>query len=95
MIRLDRDSHEQVAADVDLGYAHGIAEDHVRRVGSLRLADSSARWRRAPMNDAQARRLRRLGVAVPERATKGQASDLITLAEARARLDRLSRRRAA
>jgi superfamily II DNA or RNA helicase len=95
VIRLDRDSHEQLAADVDLGYAHGIAEDHVRRAGSLRLVDSSARWRRAPMNDAQARRLGRLGVAVPERATKGQASDLITLAEARRRLDRLSRRRAA
>ena len=94
VIRLDRDDHEQLAAGVDLGYAHGIAEDHVRRAGSLRLADASARWRRAPMNDAQARLLRRLGVAVPEGATKGEASDLITLAEGRRRLDQLTRRAA-
>ena len=43
VIRLDRDRHEIVARDVDLGYAHGIAEDHVRALGAHRLADPAPR----------------------------------------------------
>jgi hypothetical protein len=73
---------------------HGIAEDYVRHSGALRLADASARWRRAPMNDAQASPLRRLGITAPEGATKGQASDLITVARGAALLDRLARQAA-
>ena len=58
------------------------------------LADASARWRRAPMNDAQEGLLRRLGITPPEGASKGEASDLITVARGAALLDRLARRAA-
>ena len=84
-----------MSCDVDLGYAHGIAEDHVRALGAHRLADPRAAWRRAPMSGAQATALGRLGVALPERATKGEASDLIALAQGARRLQALARHRAA
>jgi len=95
VIRLNPDGHEIVTRDVDLGYAHGIAEDHVRALGASRLADPRAAWRRAPMSGAQATALGRLGVALPERATKGEASDLIALAQGARRLRALARHRAA
>ena len=94
VVRLDRDRIERLAVDVDLGYAHGIAEDYVRQSGAIGLADASARWRHAPMNDAQAGLLRRLGITPPEGASKGEASDLITVARGAALLDRLARRAA-
>jgi superfamily II DNA or RNA helicase len=94
VVRLDRDQIEQLAVDVELAYAHGIAEDYVRQTGAVGLADASARWRHAPMNDAQAGLLRRLGITPPDGASKGQASDLITVARAGALLDRLARRAA-
>ena len=96
VVRLDRDRHHQVLArDVDLGYAHGIAEDHVRQLGARRLADPRAAWRRAPITDAQTGVLRRLGIPIPDRATKGEASDLIALHHGARRLQRLAARRAA
>jgi len=94
VVRLDREQVERLAVDVDLAYAHGIAEDYVRQAGAMTLADSSARWRQAPMNDAQARLLRHLRITPPESATKGEASDLITVARGAALLDRLARRAA-
>ncbi|MGH2947300.1 MAG: DEAD/DEAH box helicase [Solirubrobacteraceae bacterium] len=94
VVRLDRGGVERLAADVDLGYAHGIAEDYVRQTGAMRLADASARWRRAPISDAQADLLRRLGIQAPDGATKGDASDLIVLAQGARQLDRLTRRAA-
>jgi hypothetical protein len=94
VVRLDRDQIEQLAVDVELAYAHGIAEDYVRQSGAMWLADASARWRRAPINDAQAQLLRRLGITPPEGASKGEASDLITVARGAALLDRLARRAA-
>jgi superfamily II DNA or RNA helicase len=95
VVRLDRDRHQILARDIDLAYAHGIAEDHVRALGAHRLADPQAAWRRKPISDAQAQTLRRLGVLVPEQATKGDASDLIALAEGARRLQALMRQRAA
>jgi superfamily II DNA or RNA helicase len=94
VMRIDRDRVERLAVDVDLAYAHGIAQDYVRHTGATQLADASARWRQAPMNDAQAKLLRRLGVKPPEGATRGQASDLITVARGAAQLDRLARQAA-
>jgi hypothetical protein len=41
------------------------------------------------MNGAQTNLLRRLGISAPEGATKGEASDLITIARAAQLLDRL------
>jgi ATP-dependent helicase IRC3 len=94
VIRLDRDGHERLAADIDLGYAQGIAEDYVRASGTRRLADPRAAWRRAPMSPAQMGELHRLGVPVPRQATKGEASDLIALTQGTRRLDRLASRAA-
>jgi hypothetical protein len=94
VIRLDRDGHEQLAADVDLGYAHGIAEDYVRVSGSRRLADPRAAWRHAPISAAQREQLVRLGVPFAPDATRGDASDLIARAEGARRLQRLASRAA-
>jgi ATP-dependent helicase IRC3 len=94
VMRVERDRVERLAVDVDLAYAHGIAQDYVRHTGATQLADASARWRQAPMNDAQAALLRRLGITPPPGATKGQASDLITVARGAALLDRLARQAA-
>ena len=95
VVRLDRESHQILARDVDLGYAHGIAEDHVRQLGARRLADPRAAWRRAPITDAQTGVLRRLGIPIPDRATKGEASDLIALHHGARRLEKLATRRRA
>ena len=95
VVRLDRDAHQIVARDVDLGYAHGIAEDHVRQLGARRLADPHAAWRRAPISDAQRTHLARLGIPIPEQATKGEASDLIALHHGARRLEQLSAQRRA
>ena len=95
VVRLDRDRHQILARDIDLGYAHGIAEDHVRALGARRLADPRAAWRRKPISDAQAGVLRRLGIPIPDRATKGEASDLIALHHGARRLEQLATRRRA
>ena len=84
VLRLHGGKHDQLASGVDLGYAHGIAEDYVRAAGAQALAAPYARWRANPMNGAQANLLRRLGITAPEGATKGEASDLITVAQAAA-----------
>ena len=95
VVELERDRHALLARDVDLGYAHGIAEDHVRQLGARRLADPRAAWRRAPISGAQRALLARLRIPVPEHATKGDASDLIALHHGARRLEQLSARRAA
>lgn len=89
VLRLQGGKHEQLASGVDLGYAHGISQDYVRAAGAQALAAPNARWRANPMNGAQANLLRRLGITAPEGATKGEASDLITIARAAQLLDRL------
>jgi superfamily II DNA or RNA helicase len=94
VLRLQGGKHDQLASGVDLGYAHGIAEDFVRAAGAQALAAPHARWRTSPMNEAQANLLRRLGITAPEGATKGEASDLITIARAAQLLDRLVERAA-
>jgi Helicase conserved C-terminal domain len=95
VVRLDRDRHQILARDVDLAYAHGIAEDHVRALGAHRLANPHAAWRRTPISDAQTQILRRLHIPIPDRATKGDASDLIALAQGARRLRAFIRQRAA
>ena len=95
VVRLDRDRHHVLARDVDVGYAHGIAEDHVRQLGARRLTNPRAAWRRAPITDAQAQHLQRLKIPVPQRATKGDASDLIALHHGVRRLEQLAAQRRA
>ncbi len=95
VVRLDRETHQILARDFDLGYAHGIAEDHVRQLGARRLADPRAAWRRAPVTDAQKTLLARLRIPIPDEATKGEASDLIALHHGARRLAQLSAQRRA
>ena len=88
--RLHQGRVERLASGVDLGYAHGIAEDYLKAVGAQALAAPRARWRGEPMNGAQASLLRRLAITPPDGASKGEASDLITVARAAELLDRLA-----
>jgi hypothetical protein len=90
VLRLHAGEYAQLAGGVDLGYAHGIAEDYVKAAGAQPLAAPHANWRGQPMNAGQAGLLRRLGVTPPDGMTKGEASDLITVAKAAAVLDRLA-----
>jgi hypothetical protein len=66
----------------------------VRASGTRRLADPCAAWRGAPISPAQRGQLLRLGVPIPPDATRGDASDLIVLAEGTHRLERLAARAA-
>ena len=65
-----------------------ISQEDIRRAQAL--AAPYARWRASPMNGAQVNLLRRLGITAPEGATKGEASDLITVAKAAQLLYRLA-----
>lgn len=60
--------------------AKGAADDLALdlHAGENILAKKKASWRREPATPAQLRMLTRLGVAVPEGATKGAAAQLIT-----------------
>ena len=88
--RLHQGRVERLASGVDLGYAHGIAEDYTRAAAAQALAAPNARWRQKPITDAQVGLLRRLGITPPDGASKGEASDLITVARAAELLDRLA-----
>jgi superfamily II DNA or RNA helicase len=72
-----------VASGVSLEYAQGIAEDVARQENVGALIDPNARWRQAPASDKQLAALVKWGVAIPrEGLTKGEASDLMTIAMA-------------
>lgn len=61
------------------------AEDFVRtqRDSVMKLRDKKASWRQAPATPAQLSALRRRGVPIPPGMTKGRASDLFDVANAR------------
>lgn len=59
-----------------LGFAMGVAEDYARAHGD-KLALRDARWRNDPATEKQIDLLRRLGVAIPEGLSKGDASLMI------------------
>ncbi|MHB1525034.1 MAG: DEAD/DEAH box helicase [Candidatus Dormibacteria bacterium] len=72
-----------LGTDLALTWAQGIAEDHVRANGGGWLADPTARWRNAAPSGAQMSLLHRMGVPIPAECTRGQASDMITMARVR------------
>lgn len=77
------DAPELVEHSLDLGYAQGVAEDMVRRLGAAALARGAAEWRRRAASGGQMTALGKWGVR-PERAlTAGEASDLLTATIAR------------
>ena len=75
----------EVARDLPLDYAQGIAEDHARRLGGERLADPNAAWRQRPASVKQLDVLRRWGlIGARSSLTAGEASDLISAGKRRA-----------
>jgi superfamily II DNA or RNA helicase len=77
-----RAEREEIQVIQQLGYAQGMAEDYVRRLGVEALAKRDAGWRKAPLTDSQRWMLERW--RIPHRGdwTKGEASDAITKAVA-------------
>jgi len=69
---------------LSLGYAQGVAEDYARRVGVARLVDKKAQWRAAPATEKQLAALTRFGIRPRAGITRGEASDLLDEAIARA-----------
>jgi superfamily II DNA or RNA helicase len=68
----------ELAHGLDLGYAHGVAEDFIRRLGAGHLVSPDAPWRTATISDKQRALLDRLGIPHDADLTRGAASDLIS-----------------
>ena len=73
-----------VEHSLDLGYAQGVAEDLVRRLGSGDLARGDAGWRQRAAKPGQLLALGKWGVRPDKALTAGAASDLLTATIARA-----------
>lgn len=87
LIDSDAQSFRILARGLDLGYAQGVAEESIRRYGSIHLADTKASWRSDEVSQGQRRYLYRLGLSIPK--TKGEAADLITSAQMADQLERV------
>lgn len=76
---------ETVTSGLSLGYAQGVAEDLARAAGAPALTNPEAPWRNEPATDKQRKALYRLGVPIApgRKLTKGEASDLLSLAMAK------------
>lgn len=70
----------------DLGYAMAHAESVIGTT-DRGLAKRDAAWRKHPASQFQKDTLRRHGAILPEGATSGEASDVISIIKASARLD--------
>jgi superfamily II DNA or RNA helicase len=75
-----------LAHGLDLGYAHGVAEDFIRRLGAAHLVSPDARWRTEAISDKQRALLDRLGITYDGDLSRGAASDLISAALAKRQL---------
>lgn len=82
----------ELVCGLDLGYALGYAEDKARQAGDgWKLGRTGSRWLREEPTDPQYRWLKRAGLQDLERVrTRGEASDLITLIQARRAIRRLA-----
>jgi hypothetical protein len=72
------------ARPVDLEMAQGIGEDYIRRAAATQLAAENAFWRRKPASDKLLGALAKWRIRAPEGIRAGEASDLLTVAIARA-----------
>lgn len=70
----------------DLGYAMAHGEGVVLQL-PVNLARRNATWRKGPASTAQKEQLRRYGSILPEGATCGEASDVLSVIFASGRLD--------
>jgi superfamily II DNA or RNA helicase len=88
VVMQERGSHQRevLGQGLDLGYAHGVAEDFIRRLGAAHLVDSNARWRGQGISDKQRALLARLGIDCDRQLSRGEASDLISAALAKREL---------
>lgn len=79
-----------VSGDVDLNTAMALGEQAVSETDSAHISSRRASWRKRaePASSAQIRYAARLGITVPEDATKTQVSDLINVTVASNVLDR-------
>lgn len=69
-----------VTEGLTLDYAQGVGEEFAR-AASQGISGANARWLRQPVSDPQRQTLIRLGLPIP--ATRGEASDVIAVAQAR------------
>jgi superfamily II DNA or RNA helicase len=67
-----------LAHGLDLGYAHGVAEDFIRRLGAAHLVAPDAPWRTDAISNKQRALLNRLGIPYDADLNRGAASDLIS-----------------
>lgn len=72
----------RLAGPLPLSYGQGVAEDYARSIGAGGLTNPYARWRQEPVSDGQRRLMRVLHIPITAGLTKGEATDLITIAEA-------------
>jgi len=76
-----KDYKETLIEHLTQEFAIGFAEDHARELGAGSLIDPNAAWRNAPASPKQKDTLKKFRVAFDEsKITKGEASDLMTLA---------------
>lgn len=75
---------QELASNVTLGFAQGIAEDYAREQGVDVLLKKKARWRHYPATGKQVKWLSSLGVEFEASITRGEASDLITMSKLKA-----------
>lgn len=74
-----------------LELAQGIAEDYVRRVDALWVAEPGRAWRAGWPTEAQLEAARKWGIKVDPSWKQGELSDRITLASARAGLRKIGK----
>jgi superfamily II DNA or RNA helicase len=76
-----------IAQDIaDLGYAMAHGESIVLRLPT-NYAKRDATWRKRPASEAQRQLVRRCGAVLPEGALSGEASDVLDIVYASARID--------
>lgn len=75
-----------LAEGLELGYATGVAEDHIRSLGAGSLIDPNASWRRKRASAKQLEALERWGIVPSADMRAGDASDLLSAAVAESRV---------
>jgi ATP-dependent helicase IRC3 len=78
--RWDDGTEDRLWQGASLEWAHGIAEEHVRRAGAQGLVSVDAPWRAAAASLAQKAALVKFGLGCPDGLTKGEAADMLTRA---------------
>jgi len=74
---------------LQITYAQGIAEDYVRSVKAHILASKASAWRSRDISPSQIGKLKVYGITPTPGMNQGEASDMITVCEARERLRRV------